>query len=425
MTAVGAMTACSTNGAQTEAPQQGAAQSGGDAKEKVELRVAWWGGQDRHDRTLKAIELYESKNPHITITPEYSGFDGYFDKMTTQFAAASAPDVIQFGGNLNDFVSKGVVLELNPFVGKELDLSKHDKSMVDSATIDGKIYGVTLGSNAYGILLNKTLFDQAGIALPSKEWTYAEFADIAAKLSQSLKGTYGTEDFQQSAFSIYLEQRGKSEYSDGKVGFDVQDAQTWFQMWADMRKQGGVVPPEIQAAASSTPEQTMIVQRNVAMQLVPSNQYGAFRNATKDELVMHIFPYDLGQNGIALRPSQFMAGYKGTKHPEEVAKFLDFIVNDPEATAILGNDRGAPVNSEVRQNLIGTANEVDKAIFSYIDWVGSTSQAPYRPNMPGYNEHQALYLKQQEKVAFGQATVEAAAKEYYTELEKIIARATK
>ena len=60
------------------------------------------------------IELYEELNPHIKIVPEYSGFDGYFDKLTTQFAAGNAPDIIQYGGNLEDYVRQGVVLELDP-----------------------------------------------------------------------------------------------------------------------------------------------------------------------------------------------------------------------------------------------------------------------------------------------------------------------
>ena len=102
--------------------------------EQIELRMAWWGGQERHDRTLKVIELYEKENPHIKIIPEYSGFDGYFDKLTTQFAAGNAPDIIQYGGNLNDFVARDVVLPLDDYVGEIIDLSKHSQSMIDAAS---------------------------------------------------------------------------------------------------------------------------------------------------------------------------------------------------------------------------------------------------------------------------------------------------
>ena len=49
--------------------------------EKIELRMSWWGSQERHDKTLAAIELFEKQNPGVTITGEYSGFDGYMDKL--------------------------------------------------------------------------------------------------------------------------------------------------------------------------------------------------------------------------------------------------------------------------------------------------------------------------------------------------------
>src|SRR5690625_2334711 len=121
------------------------AQTDNSSDDIIELRMAWWGGQERHDRTLEVIELYEERNPHIKIVPEYSGIEGYFDKLTTQFGGGNAPDIIQYGGNLNDFVYRDVVLPLDDYVGDVLDISLHDENMIDAATFDGKFYGVTLG----------------------------------------------------------------------------------------------------------------------------------------------------------------------------------------------------------------------------------------------------------------------------------------
>jgi multiple sugar transport system substrate-binding protein len=111
-----------------------------------------------------------------------------------------------------------------------------------------------------------------------------------------------------------------------------------------------------------------------------------------------------------------LAGTKTTEHPEEVAKFLDFFVNDLEATEILGNDRGAPVNSDVRAALIDSGDEIDQTIFSYIEWVSSTSDAPYVPNLPGYNENTNLFKETSERIAFGQSTVEEASSAYMQQL---------
>ncbi len=44
-------------------------------KEDITLRIAWWGGQPRHDYTTKVIELYEKKNPHVHIEAEFANWD--------------------------------------------------------------------------------------------------------------------------------------------------------------------------------------------------------------------------------------------------------------------------------------------------------------------------------------------------------------
>lgn len=418
------LVACSSNS--DESLNDNIKEQGGENDDVIELRMAWWGGQERHDLTLEVIELYEKQNDHIKIIPEYSGIDGYFDKLTTQFGGGNAPDIIQYGGNLNDFVYRDVVLPLDDYIDSELDISLHDENMIDAATFDDNFYGVALGTNAWGILLNKTLFDEAGVPLPETDWTWDDLIDTAVELTESLDGTAGTEYFAEDGFGLFIDQNGKVLHEDGELKIEKEDVSEWFQLWEDIRETGAVVEPEIQAASSQTPEQSMIIQQEVAMQLVASNQFGAYSNASTDEFVLHNFPYnDLGSHGTALRASQFLAGYKETEYPEEVAKFLDFFTNDKEATEILGNDRGAPVNSEVRENLIESADEVDEVIFEFIDFVSETSDSPFVPNLPGYNETQALFESISEEIAFGQVTVEEGTDIYWEELLESLEKSKK
>src|SRR5690554_5504333 len=66
-----------------------------EAKEKVTLRLAWWGGQPRHDYTLEVIKLYEAKYSHVKIEPEYASWDDYWKKLGPQAAANELPDIMQ------------------------------------------------------------------------------------------------------------------------------------------------------------------------------------------------------------------------------------------------------------------------------------------------------------------------------------------
>lgn len=64
-TASSAAESTASSTAESTASSTADAASTGD--EEVDLRMAWWGSQDRHDRTIKAIELYESLHPNVKI----------------------------------------------------------------------------------------------------------------------------------------------------------------------------------------------------------------------------------------------------------------------------------------------------------------------------------------------------------------------
>lgn len=84
---------CAGGGGETE---NGKSESGGDG-EKVTLRFSWWGGDERNEATLDVIEAYEKEHPNITIEAEYSGDDGYQEKLSTALAGNTAADIIQMG----------------------------------------------------------------------------------------------------------------------------------------------------------------------------------------------------------------------------------------------------------------------------------------------------------------------------------------
>jgi multiple sugar transport system substrate-binding protein len=83
----------------------------------VELRVAWWGSQDRHNRTIKAIELFQKKHPNIKVTYEFAGWGDYWTKMTTQAAGRNLPDVMQQDyAYIAEWSSRGLIAPLDDFV---------------------------------------------------------------------------------------------------------------------------------------------------------------------------------------------------------------------------------------------------------------------------------------------------------------------
>lgn len=83
----------STASSTAESTASSTADAASTGDEEVDLRMAWWGSQDRHDRTIKAIELYESLHPNVKIEYEYYSFDDYFTKLKTLVASDQVWDM--------------------------------------------------------------------------------------------------------------------------------------------------------------------------------------------------------------------------------------------------------------------------------------------------------------------------------------------
>ncbi|HZG85699.1 ABC transporter substrate-binding protein [Paenibacillus sp.] len=430
------LAACSSNGGSAPGAQSGTGggeQPAGETKtapaeEKIELRMSWWGSQERHDKTLQAIELFEAKYPHITIVGEYSGFDGYFDKLNTQLAAGNAPDIIQLGGNIKEYYERGALAPLDEYLGDVLSVADLSESMIKEATFDGKYYGVTVGVSGTGILVNKRLFQEANVPLPPKEWTREEYNQLILTLSENLgEGIYGSYDLSgnKPAFTDFLASEGKQVYKDGKLDFTKEDMIRWFTMWDELRKANAIVPPEMQVANNpDAADKSLVVKGQVAMQYTSASQIFGFQQLTQDELGLLTSPNGPMGTGMYPPPSgQFMTVYGKSEHPKEAAMFIDFMVNNEEAATVLGNTRGVPPSEKVRELLSQTSSPVDKVLYDYISLSNEVASNFEYEIFPLDNEFVNLLRLTSEQIAFGQMSVEKAVDQFMVEAEKLLAKA--
>jgi len=419
-------------GANSEAPAQ-PAENNEPAEEPaktVELRMAWWGSDARHEKTIKVIELFEEKNPGIKITPEYSGFDGYFDKLNTQIAAGNAPDLIQMGGNIKEYVDRGALLDLKPYVGSIIHQEDFSEGLIKKATFDDKFYGVTLGVSSFGLIYNQTMFEKAGVPIPSEDWTYDDFKNTIKQLSEKLgDGFYGAYDLSSAndsaALSTYLGSMGKELYRGGERHFERQDMIDWYTMWDELRKANAITPPDVQVAnPPSAIDKSLIVKGQVAIQTAAASQIYGFQELTEDKLGLVVFPKgSVNQGLVSPVPGQFLTGYAKTEHPEEVAKFINFMVNDADAALILGSDRGVPASSKIRDMLAAQSTPTDKVLYDFVSTVSRLAPDVDYEQFPLDNELLKLIQLTGEKIAFGQQPIEAAVDEYMTEIDKLLEKA--
>ena len=113
-----------------------------DADEEITLRMTWWGEQSRHNYTNEVIELYEERNPHVTIETEYSSHDDYWRKLAPQASANELPDIIQMDlAYISQYANNDQLTDLTPYLDEQIDIGNFDDNIISSGKVNDGIYG--------------------------------------------------------------------------------------------------------------------------------------------------------------------------------------------------------------------------------------------------------------------------------------------
>lgn len=429
---VGLLAACggkeADNGGATASP--GAAATA-QPDQQVELRFAWWGSQGRHDRTMKAIEKFQSLHPNIVIKPEYSAWEGYWEKLSTQVAGSNAPDIMQMSIlYIKEYSERGVLGDLTPYVDKELKTDGLNKDILkNQGTVGGKLTGVPVSDNASVMFVNKEMFKQAGVEPPKVDMTWEELFAKARELKGKLGDqVYGLFDAATTleGFMYYLFSQGDVLYKDNRLGYQDDNLKKWLQMWEDARKEGLAPPANLTASflpiANADPNKDAMLKGNVAI-MGPTwvALYAAYENIMKDKVDMIAYP-KAAKTGSVLQTAMFLTASAKSKHPKEAAMFIDFLINSEEAASILETERGLPDNKKMRDFLGAKFTERDKKMVAMLEHVSGIQPSWYDAGPKGAGEVTKLFEQVVQKHQFGKASIDEVVAEFRREADKIFAK---
>lgn len=409
--------------ARSESPSDSSGNGSESAPEEVTLRIAWWGGQSRHDVTLEVIELYQEQNPHVIIEPEFTGWDEYWQRLAPQAAANDLPDIIQMDlSYITQYATRGQLADLSPYVDSGLFRTEHiSDSALSGGLLDGKLYGMNLGVNAIGMTYNPEILQAAGLSEPNRDWTYDEWEQLAYDVTE--KGYYFTEGINnEEFFAYYLRTQGQRMYAaDGKsLGYD--DDRYFIEYFGRIQRMydaGAIAPMDMSQQIQSW-EDGLTARGESLADFVWSNQFVGLTTATQKPLVLHPLPGPGVKEGLFLKPSMYFSVFENSKVKEEAVKFIDFFVNDIEANKILRGDRGVPIASDVQEALRPELDDVTVATFDFIAWVDENSSPIDPPPPVGASEVTSELNDLVERMLYKTITVEEAAERFRESANSIL-----
>jgi pectin-derived oligosaccharide transport system substrate-binding protein len=418
----GLAAAATTMGLAACAPgSSGGGSQGGGGGGGTNLALAWWGNPTRNKNTQAMIDTYMKANPDVKISGQPGEFNSYWDKLATQTAGGQAPDIIQMDMNyISEYGTRGALLDLG-----SIDTSKFVEGTVDSGKINGKLVGINAGINSALIFANPKIFEKAKMNLPTdKTWTWDQLIEVGAEVASKAGVPFGIAALMGSdaLFGTFVRQHGKELFTENGLGFDVAEAQAWYDLMLKGQKAKAFGTPEQASEESAKPlDQSAIVVGTAAMQYYNSNQLEAVSNAAGGDLMKMLRGPSLAGKATErktwYKASMLWSASAKTKNPDAAKAWINWFANTPDAANIDLAERGIPPNSEILAEVTPKLSAAQKSVAKYIEdiksEVGTTPIAP----PPGGGTIATVLFRHGIDVLFGKTSAADGAQKFVDELK--------
>ena len=387
---------------------------------KTKLTMALW-DETQQKVMQKMIDKYEEENPNVTVETQLSTWSEYWTKLEASATGNDACDIMWMNIlHVEEYVEAGILKDLSK-VGENLDMETNfPAAIADGYTIDGKLYAIPKDFDTNGLFYNKELFDKAGLAYPTDDWTMEDFwaackALDAADLGEGVYPTAVNYNSGQTNFNATIIANGGYVYNDDYTATGYSDPKTveGITIWSDLVKEG--YSPTLQQMTDTTPD-AMFEAGKIAMYM--SGNYMIAEYEQNENIA--------GKYDVVSRPSfngkktDIINGlgysvYEGTKNEEEALKFVEWL-GGKEAMDIQGS-AGSVISArnESQELYLETRPELNLQVF-----LANLEETHVLPHCKATSEIGTVTGEYMQKVWSGEMTMEDAGKKIDEETKPIL-----
>ena len=217
--------ACAPQAEVTAEPEQEApaVEQAEAVAEPVTITYCNFNSSGGNEETLaKMVAAFEAENPNIKVEVETIGYDDYFTQMQTRVAGGTAPDCYELNiENFAAYANKGLLAEISG-----VDVSGLNDTALNAFNVGGKQYGLPESFSNVVLIYNKDLFDQAGVAYPTADWTQADLqvaAEAIRALGDDIFGIW--QPITYNEFFKVVAQYGGALLNEDKTAFTINSAE--------------------------------------------------------------------------------------------------------------------------------------------------------------------------------------------------------
>jgi multiple sugar transport system substrate-binding protein len=415
-------------------------------EEKVEVNFLIWANETEAATAQGVLDVYNASQDHTVVTLSYVPETEYITKVNTLAAAGELPDVAMGReAVVLKWAANGLLADLSQmYAGGAAPLPSL------AFTYEGSPVSYSAANEVLLLYYNRDLFDAAGIPYPpaaaDKAWTWAEFVDVAKKLTKDASGkTAGDEGFNPDDIITYgayvdtltwmwpifaVSNGGGLVSADGKeILLDKPESIAAAQAIADLYLVDHVAPAPAAAASFPTLDVTLL-SGQVAMATGGQWNIGTtLVNSLADGLHYGVAVLPKFEQPVTYNTGGPIVVFNSSKHPAEAMEFVKWYTQEENNWGLIETGIWMPILDSWYKDEALTHKWVDNPNFPPYDEY-KTAAVDYAMNnavqvpwyfLPCYSRLEEVVDSAMGDVWLGAKTAEQAITEIAPRLKEILA----
>ncbi|MCG8511987.1 MAG: ABC transporter substrate-binding protein [Rhodospirillales bacterium] len=393
----------------------------------TELRMTWYSDGNEGEVVRDLLDRFEKQNPDIKVIVDNVAYKAILESLPVQLAAGQGPDMARVTdlGGLSKYY-----LDLTPHLSNPDYWRDNVGPFLQWFRVPGDtkaIHGFMTQLTLTGPFINKTLFDQAGVAIPGEGATWDDWAaasnavakklDILIPMAMDRSG----HRFAGPAISMgakYFDAQGEPAIIDD--GFKAMSERIieWHNDGTMTKELWGSVSGSAYKGANEE-----FANAQVVFYMSGSWQIGQFSEQIGDAFDWTAIPQPCGPTGICtgMPGGAGLVALKDTKHPKEVARVMEYLASED----VLGEFSARTLFIPAHLGLSGKGVDfktdlplAKAALSTFLGHVPKLSQAAY--DLQGYPFNRVLFnaiISRLGQTVVGELTLDDAYKRMVQDIE--------
>ena len=281
-----------------------------------------------------------------------------------------------------------------------------------------------MGLNGMALAYNKDFLERFNIP-EDTVWDWDTLLEVGARVNKEDPDAYllGMLDY-RGFLMPYVNQMTGNQFiqDDYTLGFEVEHLEQAFVYFKQLLDEGALMPLAKSSLYPDITESPEWSKGNIGMIFNLASTVERMKSYVPNLGVTgYPVPDDALTSAVLVNPANPLAINKASKHPEEAAKFANWLLTNTDSARILGGVYGVPPVEENRQT-ISEEGLLDPLIVQAVDYAMANPGEPVN-GISGNQEILQLSEDMMDAVGFGQTEPRRAAEELIRRIEDIVAEA--